>query len=270
MTVEVQENSDLTGILTNKFGHPATVLWRTIELRIIAKALENIALEEPILDLGCAEGEIAEIVFENKKIIGLDNCWELLSKNKKVKTYAALFLADGCHMPYKNGVFATVFSNCVIEHIPPLDILLNEISRVLKPGGLFIFTVPSHKFGEFLFFRALFRIFGLKKAADWYSSKRNALLNHYHCYSHEQWQSTMQKYGLKLNTHSYYMPPKAVMLWDFLAAVYCVLNKVGLGALTAKKTSNGLKKFINNNSEPDKYSGGGLLVIAQKIKQEQT
>ena len=250
--------------LKGEFGHPATVLWRAIELIALNKIMDDISLGDQVLDLGCAEGKIAEIVFKDKKIIGLDNCWQLLSQNKNTRTYKALFLADGCHMPYKDKTFNTVFSNCVIEHIPALESLLNEIERILKPGGIFIFTVPSHEFKDFLFFQVALKKIGLKKMAGWYGNKRNALLSHFHCYSHEKWREILHRHNLKLTSYSYYMSKKAVMLWDFLAALFLVLNKAGIGALARKITLAKIGPFINKNSATSFYSGGGLLLIAKK------
>ena len=68
-----------------EFDHPATVLWRTIELIALNKVMNAIPFRNPVLDLGCAEGKIAEIVFRDRKVIGLDNCWKLLSQNKKTE-----------------------------------------------------------------------------------------------------------------------------------------------------------------------------------------
>ena len=44
----------------------------------------------------------------------------------------------------------TVISNCVLEHVEPLDATLREIVRVLKPGGRFITGVVGSRFPEML------------------------------------------------------------------------------------------------------------------------
>lgn len=52
--------------------------------------------------------------------------------------------ADATKLKYGNEEFDYVFSISVIEHIFGDDIAMKEIARVLKPGGLAIFTLPFH------------------------------------------------------------------------------------------------------------------------------
>lgn len=46
--------------------------------------------------------------------------------------------------------YAVVTSNYVFEHVPDCDRALREVSRVLRPGGHFVFTVPNPSAPEFL------------------------------------------------------------------------------------------------------------------------
>lgn len=250
-------------IVKTRFEHPAIVLWRAVELKHIASILNRYVLDEPVLDLGCAEGNIADILFPGRKIFGLDNCWELLSKNKN-RVYQGLVLADACHMPYKNQTFSSIFSNCVIEHIPDLDTLLNEVARILKESGVFFFTVPSHRFADFLFFSALFENLGLKGLAGWYKLKRNKQLSHFHCYGHERWRSILEGKGLKLVEYRYYMPIEATSFWDYTAAVNFLFRailplRVFLPQVN-KRFANRLNKYYNMDSQ----QGSGLLIVARK------
>lgn len=248
-----------------KFSHPAIILWRAVELREISRILTQYSLKQPILDLGCAEGNIAELLFKEKSLIGLDNCWELISKNTRQGIYLGRVLGDACRMPYKNEVFGSVFSNCVIEHIAGLDSVLNEVSRVLKPQGLLLFTVPSHKFADFLFFSTIFKNLGLKSLACWYKTKRNKLLNHFHCYDHSRWRDILKKKGLDLIQYNYYMPKKATFIWDLLAALIFILGHIRLLNRLLPKINN----WISNHLEPyydiNCEIGGGLLLVAQKL-----
>jgi ubiquinone/menaquinone biosynthesis C-methylase UbiE len=185
-------------IVKKEFEHPAIVLWRAVELRQIEALVNKYALEKPILDLGCAEGKIASLFFSEKSVVGLDNCWDLIKENKKIQTYKALVMADACAMPYKNNAFGSIFSNCVIEHIPDLDKVLEESARVIKDKGAILFTVPSHNFGDFLLFSVFFNALGLSRLADWYKTKRNKLLNHFHCYDHNRWKGILGQNGFRL------------------------------------------------------------------------
>jgi SAM-dependent methyltransferase len=176
-----------------------------------------------------------------------------------------LFLADGCFMPFKERAFQTVFSNCVIEHIPDLDKLLSEVSRVLNKGGKFIFTVPSDKFGEYLLFSVLFRNIGLATLAKSYATFRNRTLCHFHCFSHDIWVDRLKKYNLKTINYAYYMPKRSTMFWDFLAAAIFLFNRLGASKNIERRLTLIFKKKLHKYANLDNERGAGLLIVASKI-----
>jgi len=117
-----------------------------------------------ILDLGCGTGFLAmqlaslgfrvrgidvehknsEKIEEFKKKKGLQlKIWRALENdNLKLSFY------DGLKLPFANRSMESVVAHAVIEHIPKanLPILVEEIRRVLKPGGLFfIFRTPRRQ-----------------------------------------------------------------------------------------------------------------------------
>lgn len=47
-------------------------------------------------------------------------------------------------LPFVSASFETVLATQVIEHVPEPDRLLQEINRVLKPGGHLILTAPQY------------------------------------------------------------------------------------------------------------------------------
>lgn len=251
-------------IVENEFEHPATILWRAIELKHLNEAIQKYNPIAPILDLGCAEGKIANILFKGKRIFGLDNCWDLIKQNNKTDTYKALILANGCYMPFKKDIFKTVFSNCVLEHIPDLDKVLAEVSRVLDKGGRFIFTVPTDKFGEYLFFYQLFSTLGVSILAKKYSTLRNRLLSHFHCYDHNVWIDKLRKNNLKVIDYSYYMSKKSTMLWDFLAGLMFIFNNIKIFGNTNRTISRFFKRQLQKYYYLNDTDGASLLVISIK------
>lgn len=50
---------------------------------------------------------------------------------------------DALDLPFANDVFDVVFCGETIEHLIDPDHLLDEMHRVLKPGGLLILTTPN-------------------------------------------------------------------------------------------------------------------------------
>jgi len=49
---------------------------------------------------------------------------------------------DLTHLTYSDGCFDLVLTSETLEHLPDLEAALNEINRVLAPGGRHVFTVP--------------------------------------------------------------------------------------------------------------------------------
>ena len=81
------ENRNWVDIISKEFSHPATVLWRSIEVRYLGEAIKKYNPVLPVLDLGCAEGKIGSILFKERCLFGLDNCWDLIRQNQKTDTY---------------------------------------------------------------------------------------------------------------------------------------------------------------------------------------
>jgi SAM-dependent methyltransferase len=51
--------------------------------------------------------------------------------------------ADATAMPFPDGCFDRVIAAEVLEHIPADQAAMNELARVLRPGGLAAITVPA-------------------------------------------------------------------------------------------------------------------------------
>jgi len=56
--------------------------------------------------------------------------------------------ADICQLPFEDDSFDMILCNHVLEHIPDDQKAMQELYRVLKPGGLGIFQIPQDKSRE--------------------------------------------------------------------------------------------------------------------------
>lgn len=50
---------------------------------------------------------------------------------------------DGDRIPFEASTFDCVVNNQVLEHVPDMDVVVGEISRVLKPGGFVLSMFPD-------------------------------------------------------------------------------------------------------------------------------
>lgn len=206
------------GQLAEVYSHPSAVLFRAIEMRTIHESIKNIEFLHPSLDLGCGDGKIAELIFNEHFTYGVDN-GEAKDVDEAIKNkrYDKIFLESAEKMSLPNESVNLVFSNCVIEHIPNNEAVLSEVSRILKKGGAFIFTVPSHNFPDYLYLTNKFASWGLGFLSVFYKYRRNKMLNQFHCYSISDWEHKLAKYGFKIIKHQYYVNNETLMLWDRIA-----------------------------------------------------
>lgn len=121
--------------------------------RRIYKVLEYLKIEkdDKILDVGCGEG-FYELVISNLydcNIVAIDNDKKILNmakkqlgKNKKIK----LELQNVKKLPYKSTSFDKIICTEVLEHINEDDVVVKELYRVLKPGGILAITVPNENY----------------------------------------------------------------------------------------------------------------------------
>lgn len=200
------------------YSHPSTILFRSIELKCLHKALKNVQLGEPSLDLGCGDGAIAKMLFDSKFTFGLDNNEAGdVEEAKKSGMYEKILIEDAEKTSLNDQTVGFVFSNCVLEHIPNLEKAISEVSRIMKNGGDFVFTVPSEFFSKYLYLYRVFSRTGIKFLAEKYASLRNKNLNHFHVYDYGEWESLLNKNGFQIKNHCYYMSPEAMSLWDKMA-----------------------------------------------------
>lgn len=258
--------SDIFKNLEKSFTHPAIVLFRERELREINKYNNSYPLSKDnrILDLGCGEGYIGNMLL-NKIDVGLDISPDEAAKAKDLPSYKNVTVADIKNLPFKNVTFNVIFSNSVIEHIKGIENILNEAARVLKDTGIFIFTVPSHKFSDYLYFSSIFRktglsIFGLDKL---YIKARNAQLNHFNLFDDAKWQQLLDKSSLKITYKRYYLSYNDIYEWDKMSILLRITKRIPF--LHRHLEEKFHKKVISLLSKEEKLSlGAGLLIVAEK------
>ena len=175
-------------VLESHYYQPAIALWRSLELEM----WQGRELPQPVLDVGCGNGYVASLVLPpDRQAVGLDMVFSELRVARQLATYRGVVQSEGGAMPFGDECFGSVFSNCVVEHIPRLDQVLQAVSSSLRPGGIFAFTTVSHRFLEMLGPIGRFRATGRLGEAEAYAEKTNARLGHYHYYSPEQWQEKL-------------------------------------------------------------------------------
>jgi demethylmenaquinone methyltransferase/2-methoxy-6-polyprenyl-1,4-benzoquinol methylase len=111
-----------------------------------AVKLAGITVGERVLDVCTGTGELAfilaEKVGENGLVTGADFCNEMLNRAREKSsdrhTNLSFILSDTKALPFPDNTFDLVTVSFGMRNIPDTAIALQEIKRVLKPGGRFI------------------------------------------------------------------------------------------------------------------------------------
>lgn len=109
-----------------------------------------------LLDLGCGGGRHAfEAARRGARVVAVDTDRSELAQVTAI--FAAMAQAgeipaggsglavsgDATCLPFDDGSFDKVIAAEVLEHLPADQVAMNEIARVLRPGGVAAITVPA-------------------------------------------------------------------------------------------------------------------------------
>ena len=200
------------------------LLWANINelpyFRGLLRAVEGrfyqgLPLEAPTLDLGCGDGQFAEITFPRQLELGVDPWLTPLREAMQRQAYQMTAQSYGQRIPAPGNTFASAVSNSVLEHIPDVQPVLNELARVLKPGGTFYFCVPNHNFDPNLSVARFFDHIGLKGLARAYRRWFDRIARHAHLDNPATWQARVETAGLRVVRHWNYFSPRALAILEW-------------------------------------------------------
>lgn len=97
------------------------------------------------LDVGCGNGAAAIHLAQkyHLDVTGIDvdpDQIRLAEEQSQGLDNAHFLTIDSTHLPFDAGEFDVVFTNKVTHHIPNWRQALGEMTRVIKPGGYFIYS----------------------------------------------------------------------------------------------------------------------------------
>jgi ubiquinone/menaquinone biosynthesis C-methylase UbiE len=100
------------------------------------------------LDLGCGHQILPEwrpkaekeLVRRSGTIVGVDYDLPSLQKHRSISLRVR---GDITHLPFRDASFDLVTANMVVEHLDDPASQFVEVSRILKPGGVFLFHTPN-------------------------------------------------------------------------------------------------------------------------------
>lgn len=89
-----------------------------------------------VLDIGGFDGEWASS-------LGAAEAYVVDLEVEAQHPHIGYVVGDGARLPFPDGTFDSVFAIEVMEHVPEERALIEEMFRVLRPGGRLLLTTPS-------------------------------------------------------------------------------------------------------------------------------
>ncbi len=106
------------------------------------------------LDFGCGAGRLTQALGPQfNRVVGVDISPEMVAVATRLNRFPQRVSYVSNHAAnlkvFGDGTFNFIVSNIVLQHIPPAIArqYLQEFLRVLAPGGILVFQLPSHRRG---------------------------------------------------------------------------------------------------------------------------
>ncbi len=99
-----------------------------------------------VLDLGCGTGQcLPDLMsrYRSAEVVALDIALPMLGQARRRGRWLRRPLcicADAERLPFGDACFDLVFSNLMLQWCVDLEVVFGELQRILRPGGLLLFT----------------------------------------------------------------------------------------------------------------------------------
>jgi len=115
---------------------------RRVREFIFAQAPKN---PKRILDVGCGKAWVAEMFCPTAgEVISMDISYTNVGKALEKYPFKNHFgvVADAFNLPFRENSFDCIVASEIIEHVVHPDKFIENLIRILKPGGILLVTTP--------------------------------------------------------------------------------------------------------------------------------
>jgi 2-polyprenyl-3-methyl-5-hydroxy-6-metoxy-1,4-benzoquinol methylase len=112
--------------------------------RVMLSLLPDPASGRRLLDVGCGVGTISlELQRRGFRVSGIDFSSVGVKKARAKGIEALLCDVDASGIPFEDHSFDVIWAGDVLEHLFDPISMLEEVSRILKPGGKALISTPN-------------------------------------------------------------------------------------------------------------------------------
>lgn len=139
--------------ITRVFSYGMDQRWKRLAVR---RAM--LPARARVLDLACGTGDFAKLVSQQSpdaRVIATD----LTEKMLRLSNLRQTVCADAASLPFATGSFDAVFIGYGLRNFPQLGDTIEEVHRVLRPGGVLVsldFFLPSRRWLRLLYLAYLY------------------------------------------------------------------------------------------------------------------
>jgi SAM-dependent methyltransferase len=115
--------------------------WRSTLEHLVRWAVADVDLGEHVLELGPGNGPVMPLLkSRTRRVTAIDNDAFAIAMLRRQPTLG-LVRGDAIDLPFATNSFSAVVAFTMLHHIPTTVLqqrLFREVSRTLRPGGLFV------------------------------------------------------------------------------------------------------------------------------------
>ena len=117
-----------------------------VDMPTVLSFLKNVRGKK-ILDIGCGSGLYAKILKKRgAKVHGIDISKTMTELAKKEVPGADFRVGSILKLPFKKNSFDIAISALMLDYVKDYDKALKEVHRILKPKGIYIFSIGNPLF----------------------------------------------------------------------------------------------------------------------------